>query len=104
MIRRPPRSTRTDTRFPYTTLFRAIITNLDALHLSAERIIASGGGTARRDVKLPAVRNLAFATPLGMRELLDAGSGVLLGELSSPPSTSKKLGRASGRERVCPYV
>src|SRR3546814_5239541 len=25
MIRRPPRSTRTDTRFPYTTLFRSII-------------------------------------------------------------------------------
>src|SRR3546814_1661335 len=25
MIRRPPRSTRTDTRFPYTTLFRAEI-------------------------------------------------------------------------------
>src|SRR3546814_16332005 len=24
MIRRPPRSTRTDTRFPYTTLFRSI--------------------------------------------------------------------------------
>src|SRR3546814_6832510 len=24
MIRRPPRSTRTDTRFPYTTLFRAV--------------------------------------------------------------------------------
>src|SRR3546814_5938361 len=24
MIRRPPRSTRTDTRFPYTTLFRAL--------------------------------------------------------------------------------
>src|SRR3546814_6124560 len=28
MIRRPPRSTRTDTLFPYTTLFRSII-NLD---------------------------------------------------------------------------
>src|SRR3546814_13748419 len=25
MIRRPPRSTRTDTRFPYTTLFRSAI-------------------------------------------------------------------------------
>src|SRR3546814_12596469 len=25
MIRRPPRSTRTDTRFPYTTLFRSLI-------------------------------------------------------------------------------
>src|SRR3546814_3207613 len=26
MIRRPPRSTRTDTRFPYTTLFRSAFT------------------------------------------------------------------------------
>src|SRR3546814_9414089 len=25
MIRRPPRSTRTDTRFPYTTLFRSLL-------------------------------------------------------------------------------
>src|SRR3546814_15850555 len=28
MIRRPPRSTRTDTLFPYTTLFRSICTAL----------------------------------------------------------------------------
>src|SRR3546814_16126392 len=28
MIRRPPRSTRTDTLFPYTTLFRSFITSL----------------------------------------------------------------------------
>src|SRR3546814_11400684 len=32
MIRRPPRSTRTDTLFPYTTLFRS--TGQDALHRS----------------------------------------------------------------------
>src|SRR3546814_14635123 len=25
MVRRPPRSTRTDTRFPYTTLFRSLL-------------------------------------------------------------------------------
>src|SRR3546814_3224220 len=31
MIRRPPRSTRTDTLFPYTTLFRAGDSVLDAL-------------------------------------------------------------------------
>src|SRR3546814_7273530 len=31
MIRRPPRSTRTDTLFPYTTLFRARIEQADAL-------------------------------------------------------------------------
>src|SRR3546814_9535071 len=30
MIRRPPRSTRTDTLFPYTTLFRSIIKDLTA--------------------------------------------------------------------------
>src|SRR3546814_19631171 len=30
MIRRPPRSTRTDTLFPYTTLFRSIATQLGA--------------------------------------------------------------------------
>src|SRR3546814_15950786 len=28
MIRRPPRSTRTDTLFPYTTLFRSLLRNL----------------------------------------------------------------------------
>src|SRR3546814_5508527 len=29
MIRRPPRSTRTDTLFPYTTLFRSVPANID---------------------------------------------------------------------------
>src|SRR3546814_11065925 len=32
MIRRPPRSTRTDTLFPYTTLFRSQIAEFLALH------------------------------------------------------------------------
>src|SRR3546814_13164394 len=30
MIRRPPRSTRTDTLFPYTALFRSIVGDVDA--------------------------------------------------------------------------
>src|SRR3546814_15865125 len=33
MIRRPPRSTRTDTLFPYTTLFRSEINVLDVMFL-----------------------------------------------------------------------
>src|SRR3546814_15031284 len=45
MIRRPPRSTRTDTLFPYTTLFR------------------SGAGAPYRGYALPSHR--ARATPLG---------------------------------------
>src|SRR3546814_6347321 len=32
MIRRPPRSTRTDTLFPYTTLFRSAIERLSQQH------------------------------------------------------------------------
>src|SRR3546814_5203550 len=35
MIRRPPRSTRTDTLFPYTTLFRSIVI---PLHDEAENV------------------------------------------------------------------
>src|SRR3546814_11189611 len=39
MIRRPPRSTRTDTRFPYTTLFRSAA--------GAGRRLRAGGGPDR---------------------------------------------------------
>src|SRR3546814_1054322 len=35
MIRRPPRSTRTDTLFPYTTLFRSSLIALNALAIDA---------------------------------------------------------------------
>src|SRR3546814_16559826 len=35
MIRRPPRSTRTDTLFPYTTLFRSAWLDEDRRHLGA---------------------------------------------------------------------
>src|SRR3546814_14135051 len=38
MIRRPPRSTRTDTLFPYTTLFRSTIDQLDHFGLAIERV------------------------------------------------------------------
>src|SRR3546814_20569602 len=46
MIRRPPRSTRTDTLFPYTTLFRSISTNPGAPFAPLARI-ASGGELSR---------------------------------------------------------
>src|SRR3546814_10990501 len=44
MIRRPPRSTRTDTLFPYTTLFRSGLT-FDAILIDAP---CSGMGTLGR--------------------------------------------------------
>src|SRR3546814_3292761 len=42
MIRRPPRSTRTDTLFPYTTLFRSLIGMFETV------LIANRGEIARR--------------------------------------------------------
>src|SRR3546814_20732553 len=42
MIRRPPRSTRTDTLFPYTTLFRAIGVVLDPQALASAAELAKG--------------------------------------------------------------
>src|SRR3546814_8498025 len=46
MIRRPPRSTRTDTRFPYTTLFRSAGTGRHA-------VPAAGRATRRRGLRRP---------------------------------------------------
>src|SRR3546814_1274280 len=43
-IRRPPSSTRTDTLFPYTTLFRSLLVLLTAGANSAERPVARAAG------------------------------------------------------------
>src|SRR3546814_8947139 len=43
MIRRPPRSTRTDTLFPYTTLFRSLET-LPRARRNGDRAAAAGDG------------------------------------------------------------
>src|SRR3546814_16193043 len=44
MIRRPPRSTRTDTLFPYTTLFRSDLASrrIDAVLREAEKLVHAG--------------------------------------------------------------
>src|SRR3546814_20068817 len=47
MIRRPPRSTRTDTLFPYTTLFRSPACARDSSFVAPE----SGGRRSRSTVK-----------------------------------------------------
>src|SRR3546814_14169792 len=49
MIRRPPRSTRTDTRFPYTTLFRSVITEFvspEQVKVDVKRPFANVNATA----------------------------------------------------------
>src|SRR3546814_4248444 len=51
MIRRPPSSTRTDTLFPYTPLFRSLLIELDAV-LPARSAEAAGGRGHRRSGSL----------------------------------------------------
>src|SRR3546814_9032751 len=72
MIRRPPRSTRTDTLFPYTTLFRSLYPHLPRALLRIVQGPARDGVAARRR-DLPAddgdrVHGLCAA--LGADELL----------------------------------
>src|SRR3546814_3198312 len=44
MIRRPPRSTRTDTLFPYTTLFRSPFQQNRACHRRRQHLLEEGEG------------------------------------------------------------
>src|SRR3546814_20253682 len=43
MIRRPPRSTRTDTLFPYTTLFRSVVIGCNYIAMETAAAIAQAG-------------------------------------------------------------
>src|SRR3546814_15812689 len=69
MIRRPPRSTRTDTLFPYTTLFRSI-----AFYLFAIVVIAAAAMTisARNPVHSVLWLILAFFNAAGLMVLMGA--------------------------------
>src|SRR3546814_16517777 len=55
MIRRPPRSTRTDTLFPYTTLFRSI----------GQRIVERDIGLDTDDREIPGRRPVTIGQRLG---------------------------------------
>src|SRR3546814_6276354 len=46
MIRRPPRSTRTDTLFPYTTLFRSLRLDGDAAAMQLDQLAADAEAEA----------------------------------------------------------
>src|SRR3546814_12639372 len=88
MIRRPPRSTRTDTLFPYTTLFRSVPGVLHAVvqaerHRGAERegrilapVVVAGGMADLDRVVRDHVGRLEARRDLAGREDLDLELGV----------------------------
>src|SRR3546814_303791 len=83
IIRRPPRSKRTDTLFPYTTLFRSVaalgmprqVESADELHRDVCQIVLFAGVVDRDDVRVrEAARGFGFAE----EALLHAGEFVRL--------------------------
>src|SRR3546814_7271598 len=70
MIRRQPRSTRTDTLFPYTTLFRSVTMEFDCDYamLIGGRL---DGGSARFDVLNPATEQVIGSAPDASKDDLD---------------------------------
>src|SRR3546814_17048424 len=97
MIRRPPRSTRTDTLFPYTTLFRSLFTDVQAERRTLSDILESSSDgifTVGLDTQIRSW-NPAMARIAGASEA-DA--------LGRPVASVSQIGRASCRERVWQYV
>src|SRR3546814_17779668 len=77
MIRRPPRSTRTDTLFPYTTLFRSVVDQADAPRLA----IAGGEIVFDRvdfgyDPRRPILSGVSFTVPQGKTVAIVGPSGA----------------------------
>src|SRR3546814_13609035 len=77
MIRRPPRSTRTDTLFPYTTLVRSVLLAV-LVHQPADgtaRGIVHPGDTACADADKALFRRGRSAAPEGHADTDDGGGG-----------------------------
>src|SRR3546814_11535626 len=118
MIRRPPRSTRTDTLFPYTTLFRS---GLARLHGQQLALLGRGHGGHHHVLGLAQRRRrLQVLVRRDRREVLaqvvGRGGGVHpavleLHRLAVLAVSDERvehriaeIGSASWRERVCQYV
>src|SRR3546814_4032860 len=83
MIRRPPRPTRTDTLFPYTTLFRSkIVRNTDA-----HAVLTVPGSRVGMIVRAKAALSKVIMRPLQQRKapIKAAGMGVLIGRQAKVP-------------------
>src|SRR3546814_7688772 len=56
MIRRPPRSTRTDTLFPYTTLFRSHDPEFEPCQMGPEAVMHAGAESQVRELLAPRIK------------------------------------------------
>src|SRR3546814_20922415 len=109
MIRRPPRSTRTDTLFPYTTLFRSR-TRVGAFE-QARELVAGEREVPRHRAHVAATEFAVQADQFGARQkaVPRAHHRVLAVGIAGfrptaeNPAENEQIGRASCRERVGQY-
>src|SRR3546814_12330835 len=125
MIRRPPRSTRTDTLFPYPTLFRSsdyrALDKRSPMIASCRRFWFTFGGRGiamHGAFKFVAIFGVGFslashtplpAFPASTLDALDPShlATLFCGAEQAGSTLARellKIGRASCRERVCHYV
>src|SRR3546814_20362276 len=104
MMRRPPRSTRTDTLFPYTSLFRSIgwkgkwnLLRSSSIGTVFGILPAAGGAIASLVAYAEARRASRTPERFGRGE----PNGVLATEAANQATVGRAIGRASCRERVC---
>src|SRR3546814_15407575 len=100
MIRRPPRSTRTDTLFPYTTLFRS------GREEGVGGILDQFGRTPRGEQDRRFVeeqRAVDLAHDLAAEIVLGADDDAVRA-FEVADRSAFEIGRAWCRERVCQYV
>lgn len=62
----------------------AIVTNLPYLDADYARLTAGGAEHGHTRVPIASVPDLAYAVPLGVRQMLDGASGVVAGTLTAP--------------------
>src|SRR3546814_21002548 len=108
MLRRPPRSTRTDTLFPYTTLFRSANecpVRIAALIYDPSDIAGDGRDAPQIDSVICFDAAITRRAGIGPGERLERHFHSLI---SRRPGSSdreilswSKIGRASCRESVC---
>src|SRR3546814_11400377 len=105
-IRRPPRSTRTDTLFPYTTLFRSrAVDPEDLVVLAARRRAAAGSAVDARRRGIPA-RTAAVAAHRGAEDRAVGPASEALraapvrGLAAQPPDAAVQRARTERHRRA----
>src|SRR3546814_19473413 len=102
MIRLPPRSTRTDTLFPYTTLFRSSFHYVDSPNIDLAVGALDDPGAVRLTSHFGVESRLhGWTGGQGLSEMRSEDHKPLQERWAKVHKPDASIGRASCRERVC---